>query len=376
MKQIVKGMLLRSALFLFLLVLLSVFVFLFHPAQARAAPPATTEPSTDPASGSCSGSVWNPATGICWSCLFPVTLGAVPVMPGTHPDTPNPVIPVCHCGADPLKGWGTPLGYWSPSVLVDVTRTPYCMVNLGGILLPSVIGRGGGGVAQYSSDNHSFYQMHIYRLPSLASLPTFSSLLAWTHGGCGEAEHGVIGVEYLSELDPLWNDEKWGAVLNPELIPVLAGLMTSPAAVMAAEVADCVAATAHLPFDRIYWNAGCHGSLYPSTGSVAGHVDGTQASVLIAERGLVVLHRLGFLRDSDAQHLCGERASWRVPKSRYRIERVYPEGVPDCMTVGHSTSIGGGQSIFAGGLGLATAVSLSPEHYGYLIWKKRNCCAS
>jgi len=46
--------------------------------------------------------------------------------------TPNPASPVCYC--NPYRV-GLAIGFWEPVRLVDVTRTPFCMVGLGGIQL-------------------------------------------------------------------------------------------------------------------------------------------------------------------------------------------------------------------------------------------------
>src|SRR5262245_390417 len=81
----------------------------------------------------CSGRVINPVTDICWECMYPMTIGSTTVVSGNNPDTPNPDSPVCFCPGDPLPQVGTALGYWEPVALVEVTRSPFCLVNLGGV---------------------------------------------------------------------------------------------------------------------------------------------------------------------------------------------------------------------------------------------------
>ena len=45
-------------------------------------------------SGTCTGHFVNPITDICWECLFPISLGAIPVWPSGKPDPKNPAF-VC-----------------------------------------------------------------------------------------------------------------------------------------------------------------------------------------------------------------------------------------------------------------------------------------
>ena len=48
------------------------------PAQAAAGP------------GRCTGKFVNPITDICWSCLFPISVGGLEIWPSNRPDPDNP----------------------------------------------------------------------------------------------------------------------------------------------------------------------------------------------------------------------------------------------------------------------------------------------
>lgn len=307
------------------------------------------------ASGGCGGHFFNPFSDICWNCFFPLTIGSINVIRGQHPDTANPNQPICHCGSNPFKGWGLATGYWEPTILVDITRHPYCLVNLGGVKLPKIIEAGEGDIGNYSSsENHSFYYFHYYSFPAMS----------WFLNMACEEDSG-FGLRMLSELDPTWNDEKLNAVLYPEIGPVVSQIMANPVVLEATNTSDCVAATAHLPFDSIYWNAGCQGSLYPLEGAIQEHADSIQASTLISERALLLLHRLGLVQDSDKNNLCRENYTAYLPKSRYRYQLVNPKAAKDCYPLGHSTATWSSEFV----------TSDSSEDYGYILWKKRNCCA-
>ncbi len=65
----------------------------------------------------CTGHFVNPLTDICWSCLFPLSLGSLQVVHSRFPDTKNPSSPLCVCNLP--VGWriGISFGYWEPSAL-------------------------------------------------------------------------------------------------------------------------------------------------------------------------------------------------------------------------------------------------------------------
>ncbi|EJB8691297.1 TraU family protein, partial [Vibrio parahaemolyticus] len=88
---------------------------------------------TQAKSAACTGNFINPISDICWKCLFPMTLGKVPLIGSKYPDTSNPSSPISFCPKPPpiFMQIGLNIGYWEPYSLVDVTRVPYCMVNMG-----------------------------------------------------------------------------------------------------------------------------------------------------------------------------------------------------------------------------------------------------
>ena len=98
----------------------------------------------------------NPVTDVCWSCLFPLTVGDVPVamqansvkddgMKGSgstssgatysnnNPDTDNPSMPIQICPMGIFYRIGLAIGYWEPFSMVDVTKEAGRMVNMGGM---------------------------------------------------------------------------------------------------------------------------------------------------------------------------------------------------------------------------------------------------
>lgn len=309
------------------------------------------------ASGTCQGSFINPVTDVCWSCLFPITIGAATVMDGALKDTPNPTSPLCACGS-PIIHPGISTGFWEPIALTDVTRTPFCMVNLDGLELPMASYWSRGTVDTASSDhNDSFYYVHWYKYPLLYWLNLITDSVC--------LEGGDLDIAYLTELDPTWNDDEWGFLQNPEAF--LFGNLIAQAACSA----DALAASLSQPLDTLFWCAGAQGSVYPLNGRVQEHVGGVQASLLLTERMAYKMHRDLLLTDSVGENspaLCFAPRLPIIPKSRYRYQMTYPMatvGSNGCHPSGATTTVweGGHEIPFKG------------EDFGFLVFRKRNCCA-
>ena len=306
------------------------------------------------ADGLCTGHFVNPITDICWKCLFPITIGGADVVPGDMPDTSNPSSPIQIC---PLPiGWrvGLAIGFWEPFAIADVTRQPYCMVNMGGIQLNLGTGNGVGGKQNSFQDEAkgSFYYVHWYKYPLIYWLNLLTSV------GCMQT--GDFDIAYLTELDPTWNDDELAFVLNPE-----ATLFGNPVT-QAACAADSASALVNRPLDELFWCMGSQGSSYPLTGHVADEKSPIQAATLEVERMDFKLHREGLIWDTVGADnaVCNQYASAILPKSRYRYQMV--NTVPDAAQC-HAF----GQSVLTWETG--HNYPTEGDNFGFLIWKKRNC---
>lgn len=308
----------------------------------------------------CHGHFANPITDVCWSCLFPISIGSSEVVSDGEPDTGNPTAPICTCPMVPSGiRIGLSIGFWEPMALVDVTRHPYCMVNLGGVQL---------NMGQYGSEGEvdkseteqggSFYEVHWYKFPLLLWLNVLTDMMC--------VEQGDFDIGYLTELDPTWHDDELGFLLNPE------ALLFGNLGAQAACSADSLAAVTGLPIDTLFWCAGAQGSMYPLEGEVQETLGGVQASTLLTERMAFKMHREGLLWDSVGQNspaLCSEYPSPILPKSRYRYQMVNPiptatGGENGCHAFGHTTTLWESMHEYP----------YSGEDFGYLVWRKRNCC--
>ncbi|MDR3155772.1 MAG: TraU family protein, partial [Holosporaceae bacterium] len=263
----------------------------------------------------CVGRFVNPMTDICWSCLFPITICGMKVSPGGE-DISNPKKIICQCPAPPplFVRYGLPISFWEPVRLIDVTRTKFCLVNMGGISIGGDSIRGHGNVASGNTSNgtkHSFYQVHYYVYPVLYWLELLTDFVCM--------ERSQFDVAYITEFDPLWNDDETAFILNPE-----AAIFANPIA-QAACAADAIAATAGFPLDAMFWCAGCQGSIYPYTGNVNYHISGVQASLLLVTRMLAKLHRECIAHGTIGEAgMCSPYLMPIMMKSQYKQQMLYP----------------------------------------------------
>lgn len=156
------------------------------------------------ADSACEGRFVNPITDICWSCIFPLSLGSIKVSQGKVPDTANPSMPIQICPAPPplFRRIGLAIGYWEPMALTDVTRSPGCMVNLG-FSLPA-FGKTAQGTAKKDEKqvNGAFYHVHWYKYPLTYWLNIITSLgwrpFCMTRSCCSAAEKRRISATRCS----------------------------------------------------------------------------------------------------------------------------------------------------------------------------------
>lgn len=294
----------------------------------------------------------NPFTDVCWECLFPITVSGINVTPG-HQDFTKHKKTICTCAGTPPK-MGIPLTFWEPIRLVDVTRHAYKLIGLGGVSVgnENIKNRGSVGVVADGPNQSSFYHVHWY------SYPIFHLLGLFTDFAC--IEKGNLDIAYMSELDPLWNDDQWSLLVNPE-----AGFFANSLAQLSC-IADCISSSAGKPQDELFWCAGCEGSLYPLTGSVAHHVGAVQASSLLIQRVIAKLHRGLAIKGYDKNDYCEAKLMPIIKKSLYKTQMIYPfpQTSGECHALGKSDILWGTNKSYP----------IKGEDFVYLVWSKKQCC--
>lgn len=315
---------------------------------------------TQPASAtSCKGEFANPITDLCWSCMFPISVGGIDIINDGQLDYDTGVDgPLCNCGLEV----GITVSFWEPIRRIGVSRKPFCLVSLGGVEIDPGVdapehGRSLNGTGSESGQTDAFYQAHYYQDPILYWMEVVMD------NPC--MEKSPFDLAYLTEVDPMWNDDELTLIINPE-----ANMFTSMAS-HAACAADCVAATDGVPQKELFWCAGCQGSLYPLTGNLSNHTSGPISSSVILQRLLTKMHRQFTLQSANgSEGLCGYYPQPLIDKREYKYTMLYP--IPQTEKVGGQCCqpLGRTTQIWASG----KEFPYDGEDFAYQVFRKRDCC--
>ena len=305
----------------------------------------------------CGGKFPNPITDVCWSCMFPIKIGDISLNTSSQVDNHDPSPPlICTCPAPPpiFVRVGVGISFWEPARVAEVVRTPMCSPTLGGTVLGAVPAPSGNHHEGEGEGGSAFYHIHWFQYPILSWLG-----MALSQGACLVNE--PFDLSYISELDPLWDDDELTFILNPEAI-----LFANPVA-QAACVADVVSAsTTNFGIDSLFWCSGSQGSVYPLDGSHANHVGGVDSSLAIVHKHIFKMHRQFLAQDtSTLAAMCGSLPQPIMRKNQYKQQMMYP--VPQTL-IGLGFGV---PSVWAAG----REFPYKGEDFSYLIWRKRTCCA-
>ena len=292
---------------------------------------------------------------------MPISIGAAPVAVFGQEDIENPASPICVCPGWPPKV-GLSIGFWEPSRVVETTNSPFCLISLGGISVnPGFTTPRGGQEAKPvagSGTRGAFMQAHWYLNPIMTWLEVFDSFPCLEGGG--------YDLEYMTEIDPTWNEDDVALLLAPESI-IFANIIA-----IAACGADCIAATVGFPIKEMSWCGGCQGHMFPLTGNVQARLGGVQASALIAQRMAFKMHRQ-FLawRSHGASALCGSHIDPILDRRAYKSQLLYPIATTTkfdgkcCQPFGRSTVLyeSGKEYPIKGEVG-----------WSFQLFRKKNCC--
>ena len=290
--------------------------------------------------------------------MFPITIGSfeLPFLSNGLPNAHNPdrFISICPKGSPPLPTPCVPVSFWNPVRAVDVTKNPYCFVNLGGMTLDMGKHVGTGHHSRSNGHGGGSWNVHWYIYPLFVILELVTDFICLDYGM-------DFDIAYISELDPLWDDDSVTALINPE------GILFGNPIAQAACAADCASATVDDAINTLFWCAGCQGGMYPLNGHIQAHIGSIQSSLLAAERFIYKLHREGLNKDtwSSINYTgdCVSSPTLKPSKKAYRTQLTNPVS-SDCYPFGRSTTL------YESG----KEIPIVGEDFGYLIWKKRACC--
>jgi len=303
----------------------------------------------------------NPITDICWSCIFPIFIGAMPVATigqidsGASNGYPTPIC-ICPKATPPWFRIGIGVTFWEPARIAEAVREPWCSPMLGGISLGSastaVVGQGGNRNTQENAESVSFYNVHWFIYPVMY---WFNMMVSES---CVQSEQ--FDVAFMTELDPMWNNDEITFILNPEAV-----LFNNPVA-QAACAADCIAASLWNPLDALFWCLGCQVGLHPLTGTVKPHEGGLASSTVAVQRLHAILHRTFLTMNvSSPLAMCLPLPAPIMQKSWYKTQLIRPVPITYAAhPYGMTTNIWNTGKEFP----------LKGEDFAYMIWRRRVCC--
>jgi conjugal transfer pilus assembly protein TraU len=307
----------------------------------------------------CTGKMFNPITDTDWNNIFPITIMGVPLTFNGNRPTPlmQAMPPICVCPSSfgiPLPGIG--ITYWQPLYISEIERRPGCLSSLGGInILPGYSMLASEQTLNGDSKGKSANRMQVHWF----SYPLFGMLDMMKSIGC-KAPSG-FSLAYVTEIDPLWQDDLWSAIFAPE-----AALVANPVATLACAV-DGVAASLDLPIDAMFWCTGASANLYPLSGNSSHSGDPFIMNNQLQSKFIARMHRMGLAWQTvGPTAICTSHPNPVWVKSQYRYNQVGP-----IVRRGRPVPPGSNGQFFQ--FPPITNVP-TQEHTINLIWQGQQCC--
>lgn len=305
----------------------------------------------------CDPRMINPVTEIAWEGIFPVKIGGVTVYGGDIPDTSDAAAdPICTCFSKThVPTFGISVSFWDPFNIIESVHDAWCLTSLGikmtgitkaGHLNGTLANRGG-------TRNSPEYFAQAHRI----IFPVWQILGLFTDVSC--VDHSKFDVGYLTELDPLWQNDLASLVLNPE------ALIFGNPVLQAACMADAVAAAVRYPRNELFWCMGQWGSAYPLTGSLAAD-DPIMGAAGVAARMIYKLNRELVMCDHNV-NACGCVHTPIWVKSNYRFQLLRPRA-----DTGRIIRIGEPAPIWESNQ--APPNMKGSDNFAFVIFRKVSCC--
>lgn len=312
----------------------------------------------------CVGKMFNPITDTDWNNTFPITVMGMRMTSGINVRS-SPLMeampPICIC---PTYLFGIPffgigVTYWMPLYIAEVERRPGCLSSLGSVqTLGAYAALQSEQTARTSASENADkstnrMQIHWYEYPVMGLISYFKDIVCRENAG--------INLAWLTEMDPFWQDDLWGAVTAPEN-----ALFATPPAQFACAI-DAVASAFDYPLDPLFWCAGYWGPAEPFTGNSSITGDNFQFNHQILAKWIARSHRLFLMNQTTGPSaICFSHPNPIWIKSQYRYNQVGP-----FPRKGKAITTGGRGVLFT--FPPITNVP-TQEHSVDLIWQGQQCC--
>lgn len=317
--------------------------------------------------GLCGGEVINPMSDLCWECIFPIKIGGSQ-MSGAETKQEGPLIEppdasdgnsMCTCPGPPptYQRRGISIAFWEPAKMIETVKDPFCFPFIG----ESVSDDFTDAAELYgTSEAHDGNQetSNTFSQAHYMFFPVWSMMEMMVDNTCYEDEG--FDVAYMTEFDPLWNDDELMMFLQPEAL-----LFANPIAQFICMV-DAISSNLGLPLAPLFWCIGSYSSVYPLAG-VINQPDHIQSQAALAARMLYKMAREGLLADMGI-YLCSAVNTPIWIKWNYRLQLVKPVRTAGVVPIGRT--------------GLLWTYLKNPpgkngcDNFLFVIFRKRACCAS
>ena len=257
--------------------------------------------------------------------VFPIRIAGIPIAPFDLPDYSDVSSPICICWQNGIPRVGITVSLWEPIAFVETVKDPFCFPSLGVQL--NLAGRFKVNTYSRSSARKGDVQQRTSYDAHWVKAHPFAWLNILLDFVCLEFEGLDIG--YITELDPLWHNDVWAAILEPEVF-----LVANPIA-QAACITDAVTVnSADFPLDILWWCQGSWGGTYPVTKNSQA-TNPLSASGATVGHLLMKMHKQLLLWGSVGNNaLCNmyPMPLWR--KSQYSVYPLYPFLWPKRFAIG------------------------------------------
>jgi conjugal transfer pilus assembly protein TraU len=293
--------------------------------------------------------------------VFPIKLGGVTIVNlkdlEDFDDSGASILCVCKAPPPIFMRVGIPLHMWEPANVIETVQHPWCSPTAGMNLNLGINKRNIGGETELGvlSSRSASAQVHLIKYPVFFLLGLFVDFVCLTQSG--------FDFLYVTELDPLWQNDTWASILSPE------GQLFANMALQAVCPVDAIAATAGFPINYLFWCAGAWGQIYPFSKNMKSP-DYVQTNAGIAAKFIAKMHREFILwQTTGKQMLRGWCTHFPNPiwkKTQYGLIMIYPQSISKRQPIGRSILL------WTPGLKMRP---FDRANFVFFMYRARDCCA-
>jgi conjugal transfer pilus assembly protein TraU len=295
---------------------------------------------------------FNPITDVCWTCIFPIRIGSVPITPSFgHQDYADVSSPICVC-MTPLPRIGITVSMWEAVRIAETTKHPWKFPDFCLDLSISNVPEGDSMSSSQNVQRKQSWQVHWFLYPVMSMLNVAVDFACLSRPD--------FDIAYVSELDPAWNDDFTALFVYPETI-----LLANPLSEFACLPDRAMTSARQFGISALFWCAGNWGTTYPFTKKTFCD-NPTISSALAVAKVNAMLHRnLVALKTIGKSAMCAPTPSFIFPKNEYKYQIAKPIRGATCVPIGEDAVWWAEmKEPYAG-----------DTYHSFVIWRKRDCCA-